>query len=84
MKRTILQAAIGLLLLACAQAGVAQTYYVDSSQAVNGNGTAASPWNNILSAVWGTPQPVDSDVVVYFRKGTYFFNDSADSVIYLG
>jgi len=84
MKRTILQATIGLLLLACAQAGVAQTYYVDSSQAVNGSGTAASPWNNILSAVWGTAQPVDSDVIVYFRKGTYFFNDATDSVIYLG
>src|SRR5579859_1185745 len=84
MKRTILQALLGLQLLLCSVAGNAQTYYVDSSAAAGGDGSAAHPWNNILSAVWGTPQPVTADVTVYFRKGTYYFNYAADSIIYLG
>jgi len=84
MKRTILQALLGLQLVLCAAAAHGQTFYVDSSAAAGGDGSAAHPWNNILSAVWGSPQPVSSDVTIYFRKVTYFFNYSADSIIYLG
>jgi len=84
MKRTILQALLGLQLLLCAAAARGQTFYVDSAAASGGDGSAAHPWNNILSAVWGSPQPVSSDVTIYFRKGTYYFNYAADSIIYLG
>src|ERR1700685_3895571 len=83
MKRTILQAFLGLVLLLCTKAAFSQTYYyVDGSQAVNGTGTAASPWNDFRYAVWGTTQATTSDVVVYFRQGTYHFN-SSDSLLYI-
>ena len=83
MKRTILQDFLGLMLLLCSKAAISQTYYyIDGSQAVNGTGTEASPWNDFRYAVWGTQHPTDSDVVVYFRQGTYYFN-STDSLLYI-
>lgn len=83
MRRTILQALLGLLLLACSKPGFSQTiYYVDSAAAVNGSGTAASPWNNLLSAMYGVPQSDTSDVIVYFKQGTYYI--SADTTVYIG
>lgn len=82
MKRTILQAFLGLLLLVCTKLSFSQTFYVDGSKTVNGDGTAASPWNDFRYAVWGTPSAKNSDVTVYFRQGTYFFN-STDSLLYI-
>jgi len=84
MKRKLLQALLGLLLLACSKITLAQTYYVDGSQAVNGNGSLASPWNDFRYAVWATPQAQDSDVTVYFRRGTYSFNYSTGMFLYVG
>lgn len=75
---------MGLLLLACSKLSSAQTYYVDGSQPVNGNGSLASPWNDFRYAVWATPQAQDSDVTVYFRQGTYYFNYAVDSFLYIG
>lgn len=68
--------------MVCTQLTFAQTYYVDGSKTVNGDGTAASPWNDFRYAVWGTPQATNSDVTVLFRQGTYYFN-STDSFLYL-
>src|SRR5258708_15675619 len=82
MKRTILQAFLGLGLVLCSKVTLAQTFYVDGSKTVNGTGTLASPWNDFRYAVWGTPRVTSSDVTVYFRQGTYFFN-STDSLLYL-
>ena len=84
MKRTILRALLGLLVLACTKLSSAQTYYVDVAQPVNGNGSLASPWNDLRYAIWATPQAQDSDVTVYFRQGTYYFNYSVDSFLYIG
>ena len=55
MKRTILQALLGLLLLLCTTLTFAQTFYVDGTKTVNGDGSAASPWNDFRYAVWATP-----------------------------
>ncbi len=82
MKCTILQAFLGLLLLACSKVTFSQTYYVDVTQAVNGSGTLASPWNDFRYAVWGTTRASSSDVTVYFRQGTYHFN-SSDSLLFI-
>ena len=84
MKRTILQALLGLLLLLCTTLSFAQTFYVDGTKTVNGDGSAASPWNDFRYAVWATPAATGSDVTVYFRQGTYYFNYSADSTIFIG
>src|SRR5260221_10977749 len=82
MKRTILQAFLGLGLVLCSKVTLAQTFYVDGSKTVNGTGTLASPWNDFRYAVWGTPRVTSSDVTVYFRPGTYLLY-STDSLLYL-
>ena len=48
-------------------APVAMTYYIDCSQASNGSGTQASPWNTINSVNAQTLNPGDS---VLFARGT--------------
>src|SRR5579872_6917556 len=83
MKRTILQASLGLLLLVCTKASLAQlTYYVDNTKTTNGDGSLANPWNNLASAIYGPDTSSTSDVVVYFRQGTYYLN-GVDSLIYI-
>jgi hypothetical protein len=82
MKRVILQASLGLLLLVCTKASLAQTYYVDNTKATNGDGSFANPWNNLASAIYGPATSGTSDVVVYFRQGTYYLN-GVDSLIYI-
>src|SRR5215204_498440 len=57
---------------------VAATYYVDCSAAANGNGTQASPWNNLATVNARTFAPGDNLV---FKRGTtctgFFYFSSA-------
>lgn len=59
-----------------------RTYYVDITRSTNGDGSFSNPWNNLLSGMFGAPQADTSDVIVYFRQGTYHL--SADTTIYIG
>ena len=72
------------LLLQGKEASAQRSYYVDSAAAVNGTGTIASPWNNLITAMnnVGTTSGDTTDVIIYFRKGTYFMNGN-DTVIYV-
>ena len=45
----------------------AKFYYVDCSQASNGAGTEASPWNSIAAAIANAYQPGDA---IHFKRGT--------------
>jgi hypothetical protein len=45
----------------------AKSYYIDCSQASNGVGTEASPWNRIAAANEGAYQPGDT---IYLKRGT--------------
>jgi hypothetical protein len=59
-----------------------KTYYVDASKSTNGDGSVSNPWNNLLSGINGAAQTDTSDVILYFRQGTYHI--TSDSLIYLG
>ena len=59
-----------LLAVADTNAQIANSYYVDGSQAVNGNGTLASPWNKIWYAVNRT-RDTAKDAIVYIKRGVY-------------
>ena len=59
-----------------------RTYYVDITKTSNGDGSLSNPWNNVLSAMYGSGAADTSDVIVYFRQGTYHL--SADTTIYIG
>jgi hypothetical protein len=47
--------------------GVAHRYYVDCSQAKNGTGTEASPWNSIAAA---NAQSYGAGATIFFQRGT--------------
>ena len=83
-NKTLLLCLSLLLLLGGVTASAQRNYYVDSAAAVNGNGTITSPFNNFNYAInnVGTSPSDSGDVIIYFRKGTYFFN-GPDTVIYL-
>ncbi len=70
-----------VLLLLCyisAKAQTANSYYVDGSQATNGTGTLASPWNRIYYAI-NRVRDTTKDAIVYIKAGTY----TIDSTNYL-
>ncbi|MHA4809147.1 right-handed parallel beta-helix repeat-containing protein [Flavitalea flava] len=72
-----------LFMLLSGSTSVAQrAYYVDITKTTNGTGTIGSPWNNVLSAMYGSGQADTSDVTVYFRQGTYFL--TTDTTVYIG
>jgi hypothetical protein len=81
-KNFLLLLSISLLSLFATRSSAQQVYYVDITKTTNGNGTLASPWNNLLSGMFGTPQSDTSDVILYFRQGTYYL--TSDTTIYIG
>jgi hypothetical protein len=74
------------LLLFCGtlKAQTSISYYVDGSQATNGIGTLASPWNRIYHAINRT-RDTTKDAIVYIKAGTYTI-DSTNSLtqLYIG
>lgn len=79
MKSKVTFFLLGLLALCIVvQAQTANNYYVDGSQAVNGTGTLASPWNKIYYAI-NRVRDTTKDAVVYIKRGTY----TIDSTNYL-
>jgi len=80
MSKQTLLLSLSLLLL-CQGSFAQRTFYVDATKTTNGDGSIGNPWNNLLSGIYGTPQPDTSDVILYFRQGTY--DITSDSVIYL-
>ena len=78
-----------VVILLLAQAGLSQssvfavgtTYYVDCSQATNGNGTQASPWNNLTTV---NSQPFAPGDSLLFKRGmtcagSFVFSSSGTS-----
>ncbi|HKO81903.1 MAG TPA: T9SS type A sorting domain-containing protein [Chitinophagaceae bacterium] len=51
-------------------------YYVDISQASNGNGTAGSPWNRIWYAINRSPRDTTKDAIVYLKRGSYIIDST--------
>ncbi|HEX9511724.1 MAG TPA: T9SS type A sorting domain-containing protein [Puia sp.] len=83
MKKNFLLLLSFLFLLIFTKESLAQrTYYVDITKTTNGNGSLSSPWNSLLSGMFGTPQADTSDVTLYFRQGTYYL--TSDTTIYIG
>jgi len=83
MNRQILLLCLCLSLQLLSKGLSAQrTYYVDITKTTNGDGSFSNPWNNLLSGMFGAPQADTSDVIVYFRQGTYHLN--ADTTLYIG
>ena len=70
IKSTLL--ALCLLILYTGIKGQAPLeYYVDISQASNGNGTSGSPWNRIWYAINRSPRDTTKDAIVYIKGGNY-------------
>jgi len=82
MNKQLLLISLFLVFQFLSQGAFAQrTFYVDATKTTNGDGSIGNPWNNLLSGIYGTPQADTSDVILYFRQGTYHI--TSDSVIYL-
>jgi hypothetical protein len=75
IKKIILSTFFFLSFFAFAQSAQAADYYVDCSASTNGNGTFASPWNNLPSVNAKTFAAGDD---IYFKVGTtcYLNSDS--------
>ncbi|MGF2410893.1 T9SS type A sorting domain-containing protein [Ferruginibacter sp.] len=79
MKKRITFLQVFLLLLCVTvKAQTSISYYVDGSQATNGTGTLASPWNRIWYAI-NRVRDTTRDAIVYIKAGTY----TIDSTNYL-
>jgi hypothetical protein len=63
----VLLAGLAIFALAGPAAAAGTSYYVNCSAATNGNGTSASPWNNLTTVDSQTFQPGDS---LLFDRGT--------------
>jgi parallel beta-helix repeat protein len=82
LKNTTMRTKITLLAL-CVFALSASTtaqapleYYVDISQASNGDGTAGSPWNRIWYAINRSPRDTTKDAIVYLKRGSYVIDST--------
>lgn len=78
IKTTLLTLCL-LILYTGIKAQAPLEYYVDISQASNGNGTSGSPWNRIWYAINRSPRDTTKDAIVYIKGGNY----SIDSTQYL-
>lgn len=74
-----------LSMYASVKAQAPQEYYIDVSQATNGNGTSSSPWNRIWYAINRSPRDTTKDAIVYIKRGSYII-DSAQFLtqLYIG
>src|SRR5688572_19072549 len=75
IKTTLLTLCM-LALYAGTEAQAPLEYYVDISQASNGTGTAASPWNRIWYAINRSPRDTTKDAIVYLKGGSYIIDST--------